>query len=102
MQVDRSRRVTRALQIISCYDSGDPIEQIADKYECHKTTVLRHARIAGLEKRAKGFSEKIRNAVISLYKDGMSIAEISARLNVSQAYISKTATEEKINRRVFK
>jgi hypothetical protein len=37
-----------------------------------------------------------------MYKDGKPIAEIQALVGVSQAYVSKTATEEGINRRNFK
>ena len=101
MQIDRARRMTRFGRIIARYDAGEPVDQIADDYECHRSTVLRNARMAGLEKRAKGFPERIRKAVITLYKESVPIAEIAARLGVSQAYISKTATEEKINRRKF-
>ena len=101
LQLERSRRARRTLEMIHRYSLGEPVEQIADDYECGRFTVQRYARMAGLPKRPKGFPDEIRRATISLYKQGKPIAEIQARLGVSQAYVSKTATEEGINRRKF-
>ena len=48
MQIDRARRMTRFGRIIARYDAGEPVDQIADDYECHRSTVLRNARMAGV------------------------------------------------------
>ena len=102
MQIDLARRTTRSMEIILRYGEGEPVRDIEEKYDCSKNTVLRLARSAGLSKRVKSFPTEVRNAVILLYKEKVPIAEIQARLGVSQAYISKTATEERINRRNFR
>lgn len=102
LQLDRARRLTRALEMVKRYADGESVQSIADIYECHRGTILRNARAAGLPKRVKGFAKGIREATISLYKEKIPIAEIARRLDVSQAYVSKTAVEEGINRRKFK
>lgn len=99
---ERANRLKRYVVIVTAYKRGKLVRDIENEYGCSRQTVLRYARLAGCEKRAKGFDPEVRRAVISLYKDGKPIAEISARCGVSQAYISKTATEEGINRRRFR
>ncbi|WP_334451726.1 helix-turn-helix domain-containing protein [Bradyrhizobium elkanii] len=60
-----------------------------------------YARLAGLDKRPKGDAER-RRGIIALYQQGRPIAEIAARMGVSQALVSKIASEEGINRRNFR
>ena len=95
---ERANRLARFLRIVNAYRLGKPVQDIVAGYGCSRSTVLRYARLAGLEKRPKGFDPDLRNAVIALYRQGAPIAQIQAQLGVSQAYISKTATEEGINR----
>jgi uncharacterized protein YerC len=99
---ERTNRVARFFRVVNAYRLGKPILDIVAQYGCSRTTVLRYARLAGLEKRAKGFDPAVRGAVIALYQQGAPVAQISAQLGVSAAYVSKTATEEGINRRNFK
>lgn len=99
---ERANRLKRYVRVVYAYKAGVPVKKIEDDYGCCRQTVLRYARLAGLPKRPKGFEPDVRRATISLYKSGVPIAQIQAQLGVSQAYISKTATEEGINRRNFK
>lgn len=99
---ERANRLRRCVQIIELYAKGVPVRDIVERFGCSRNTVLRYARAAGLAKRPKHFPEKIRLAALAMYKDGRSIAEIQARLGVSQSYISNLATKEGINRRKFK
>ena len=96
---ERINRPVRYVAVTNAYKRGVPVRDIEAKFGCTKSTVLRYARMAELNKRDRGFDPGIRQATISMYLDGRPIAEISARLGVSQAYVSKTATEEGINRR---
>lgn len=98
---ERANRLVRYVKIVRAYQQGQPVRDIEDEYGCSRNTVMRYARSAELPKRPKGFDPKIRAATIAMYKQGKPLAEIQARLGVSQAYISKTATEEGINRRKF-
>ena len=98
---ERANRLVRYVEIVRAYKRGALVQDIESKYGCSRNTVLRYARAADLPKRPRHFDPKIRAATIALYKEGKPIAEIQAKLGVSQAYISKTATEEGINRRTF-
>lgn len=95
---ERANRLKRFVRIVSAYKAGVPVKKIEDDYGCSRFTVLRYARLAGLPKRAKGFSSDIRYATLSLYRDNVPISKISAELGVSQAYICKVASEEGISR----
>lgn len=99
---ERSNRLKRFVKIVRAYKQGMLIQDIEKEYGCSKSTILRYARMVGLEKRPKGFTEETRKATILLYKNGTPIAQIQAQLGVSQAYISKLAVAEGINRRRLK
>lgn len=99
---ERSNRLIRFSRIVADYKLGKPVADIETKYGCSRWTVLRYARLAGCEKRKRGFDPELRARVVKLYKENKPIEEIQALTGVSAAYISKTATEEKINRRNFK
>ena len=100
-EAERANRPPRFIEIVGDYRNGIPVADIIAKYHCCRGTVLRYARLAGLSKRPKGFGPARRAQVIALYQLNRPIAEIAAACGVSTAYVSKTAVEEGINRRVF-
>ena len=100
LQTERGRRAQRSLTIIQLYEKGELVNEIADYFECSKNTILRHARFAGLPKRPKCFPTEIRNAVIRDLQRKRTYKAISVAHGVSQAYISKVATEEGLQRYV--
>ena len=95
---ERTNRIARFFRVVNAYRLGKPVRDIESEYGCSRGTILRYARLAGLPKRPKGFDPKVRSATIALYQQGAPIAQISAQLGVSQAYVSKTASEEGIKR----
>lgn len=97
---ERANRLQRFPKVANDYRDGMPVADIEAKYGCSRGTVLRYARLAGLEKRPKGDADR-RRGIVALYQQDKPIAEIAARFGVSQALISKIATEEGINRRKF-
>jgi len=99
---EHSNRIPRFVAVANEYRRGRPVGDIQAEFGCSRGTVLRYARMAELPKRPKGFDPEVRRAVLAMYEQRKPIAEISAALGVSQAYISKTATEEGINRHKFK
>lgn len=99
---ERYNRYKRYTKVVKAYKDGKLVADIEKEFECSRQTVLRYARLAGLPMRQKGFNSSVKEAVLALYKQNKPISEISAKLDVSQAYISKTATEAGINRRKFK
>lgn len=99
---ERANRLVRFIEIVKAYQDGASIAEIESEYRCTKSTILRYARIMGLPKRPRHFEVSTRERVVRLYRQGIAIALIAERCGVSQAYVSKTATEENINRRQFK
>jgi len=99
MQRERSIRTTRSIDILRRYTLGkQSVQEIADFYECTKSTVLRLARQAGLPKRPKCFPTKVKKATLTMLKAGKPLAEIQALLGVSQAYASKLGKENGLQR----
>lgn len=99
---ERDNRVVRFAKIVKGYAEGRMVNDLAKEFGCSRGTVLRYARIAGLPKRDKFFDPAIRRGVIAMYEQEKPIAEIAARFGTSEAYVSKTASEEGIARRKFK
>ncbi len=95
---ERANRLARFVKIVRAYKAGQLVLDIEAEYGCSRHTVLRYARLAGLPKRQKGFDPDVRESVIAAYKAKKPIAEIAEKYKVSMAYVSKTATEEGINR----
>lgn len=100
--VERQNRISRYVKITRAYARGKSVRDIESEFGCSKHTVLRYARMAELPRRQRGFDPEIRKKAIALYNQERPIAEIAALLGVSQAYVSKLATKEGINRRKFR
>lgn len=100
--LERANRLVRFIEIVKAYQDGMPVADIESEYRCTKSTILRYARIMGLPKRPRHLEVTTRERVVRLYRQGIKIAVIAERCGVSEAYVSKTATEENINRRQFK
>lgn len=99
---EHENRLPRYVAVTNAYRRGKPVQDIEHEFGCSRGTVLRYARMADLPKRPKSFEPGVRRAVIAMYQQGKPIAEIAAAQGVSEAYVSKTASEEGINRRNFK
>lgn len=93
--VERDNRPPRYVAVIKAYRENLPIDEIANKFGCSKTTVHRYARMAGLYRPRES---TMRDGILALYQQGKPIAEIAARLGVSPALISKYANEAGIGR----
>jgi hypothetical protein len=93
IQLDHSRRATRTLEIAMSYARGTPIADISSRYEISSSQILRIARQYNLPKRPKHFDPAIKDKVLTMCRAHKPLAEISALLGVSQAYISKTGKE---------
>lgn len=95
---ERSNRVARYIKIVKAYAKGEPVNKIAEKYGCDKSTILRYARLAGLPKRPKHLPEETKEAVIKDYKNGLPIKKIAELNGVSQAYVSTISRKAGIKR----
>ena len=97
-EVERSNRLNRFIEITRSYKRGERVEDIAKRYGCNRSNVLRYARMAELDKRPKGISNETRKAVIADYKLGLPIGDIAKLHGVSIAYVSTVANKSGIGR----
>lgn len=97
---ERANRLQRFPKVVEDYQDGVPVADIQAKYGCSRGTVLRYARLAGIDKRPKRDADQ-RRGIIAMYQQRKPVAEIAARMGCSQGLVSKIATEEGINRRNF-
>lgn len=95
---EHENRPVRFIAVVNEYRRGKLVADIEKQFGCSRNTVMRYARLAGLERRPRGFEPGIREEVIKQYKSGKPIKEIAAALGVSAAYVSRTASEEGISR----
>lgn len=101
-EVERSNRLNRFIEIALAYKRGERVEDIAKRYSCNRSNVLRYARLADLEKRPKGVPSETRQMVLDDYKLGMPIADIAKLHGVSIAYVSTAANKMGIGRHPMK
>jgi hypothetical protein len=97
-EVERSNRLNRFIEISRAYKRGERVEDIAKRYGCNRSNVLRYARMAELDKRPKGVSGETRKAVLADYKLDMPIAGIAKLHGVSLAYVCKVAKDAGVQR----
>lgn len=90
-QVDQSRRQERMQEMLFKYENGTPVDEIAAQYDMHRSTVLRHARNAGLDKRPKTKLSNEKKALLIADIGTMPQQEIAEKYNVSDAYVSHEA-----------
>lgn len=95
---ERSNRVVRYIKIVKAYTKGEPVNKIAEKYGCDKSTILRYARLAGIPKRPKHLPEEIKAAVIKDYKNKIPVKTIAKLNGVSQGYVSTVARKAGLKR----
>lgn len=99
---ERANRIVRFRDLVLDYKAGMSVEKIEEKYGCSRHTIYRYIETAGLDKRGRHAPHADKwPAAKAMYLGNKPIAEISARLGVSPAWISKKAAEDKILRRKF-
>lgn len=100
--VERMNRLRRFVLVTRDYARGVPVKDIAEKYDCARGTVLRHARIAGLAKRDKSPVPGRKEGILADYIAGMSIQDIADKYDVVPSRVSQIAREAGVLRRKFK
>lgn len=97
-EIERSNRLNRFIEITRAYKRGERVEDIAKRYGCNRSNVLRYARMAELDKRTRGISDETRKAVLADYRIGLLISDIAKLHGVSTAYVSMIANKSGIGR----
>lgn len=95
---ERTNRGARFFKILTAYKNGQPVDSIAQQYECSRSTIHRYTRIAELAKRPK--TKKVsKEDVIAIYKTGKPVANIASDLGISVSRVSQIAIDAGINRK---
>lgn len=101
-EAERSRRIERVSRIVLDYLAQRPLADICREYDVHRSMVQRYVREAHVrdERRQKqrAATAARHSAILAAYSEGRPIAEIAQALAVSQALVSKLATEAGISR----
>lgn len=100
--VERANRLRRFMLVIRDYARGDKVQDIADRYECSRGTVMRHARIAGLAKRDKSPVPGRKAGILADYVAGEPVQKIADKYDVAPSRVSQIAKEAGVLRRRFK
>jgi hypothetical protein len=94
---ERENRIVRYKKIIEEYKGEASVESIAMKYGCSKSTVLRYARLAGLDKRVRS-DDPERWAKIIAFKAKLPQSEIAKRVKCSVSLVSMVEHKAGLNR----
>jgi hypothetical protein len=66
------------------YDAGKPARAIAHEHGVARDALMRHLRNAGVAIRNQGLTEEQAKQAATLYRSGMTQAQVAARFGVSQ------------------
>lgn len=75
--------VPNRAELIAGYADGVPVRELATRFNVHRGTVRDVAREAGLAARRPELPDAIRQDAVQLYAGGLTLAQVAARLGVS-------------------
>ena len=75
--------VSNRAELLAGYADGVPVRELATRFNVHRGTVREIARQAGLAARRPELPDAIRQDAAQLYAGGMTLAQVAARLGVS-------------------
>lgn len=75
--------VSNRAELIAGYAKGVPVRELATRFNVHRGTVREIAREAGLAARRPELPDAIRQDAAQLYAGGLTIAQVAARLGIS-------------------
>ncbi|MGC4152315.1 MAG: helix-turn-helix domain-containing protein [Propionicimonas sp.] len=70
--------------LLDSYAAGVPVRELADRFGVHRATVSELVRRAGIPIRQPGLPEGIRREAARLYKEGLTLPQVAARLSISK------------------
>lgn len=70
-------------EVLKGYVTGTPVRVLARRYGVHRSTVREIARRAGVQPRRMAASEGARAEAARLYMEGLTLAQVSQRLGIS-------------------
>lgn len=75
--------VSNRAELLAGYADGEPVRELATRFNVHRGTVREIAREAGLAARRPELPDTIRQDAAQLYAGGMTLAQVAARPEVS-------------------
>ena len=69
--------------LLDSYIAEVPVQELADRFGVHRSTVSELARRAGVPARSLGLPESIRREAARLYEEGLTLPQVAARLGIS-------------------
>lgn len=69
--------------LLDSYAAGVPVQELADRFGVHRSTVSELVRRAGVPARSPGLPESIRREAARLYEGGLTLPQVAARLGIS-------------------
>ena len=87
----RSRRVLTAedtADIVARYQAGETTQQVGTRYGISKTRVASILRVQGISIRRQGLTDEQVSEAATLYVNGMSLACLGSRLDVSHTTVA--------------
>lgn len=85
--------VSNRAELIAGYADGVPVRELATRFNVHRGTVREIARQAGLEARRPELPEAIRQDAGRLYADGLTLAQVAARLGISNEAVRSAVVD---------
>ena len=69
--------------LLDSYAAEVPVQELADRFGVHRSTVSELVRRADVPARSPGLPERIRREAARLYEDGLTLPQVAARLGIS-------------------
>jgi hypothetical protein len=80
--VARRLRPDEVAQLAAKYQEGATVNDLAERFKIHRTTVSAHLHLHGAQMRNRGMTEQQTVEAARLYRQGWSLARIGARFGV--------------------
>jgi DNA-binding CsgD family transcriptional regulator len=89
-QVQRRLTPKQAARLAAEYQAGDSMQQLADRWNLHRTTVADHLHRAGVTIRQRGISPERLDEAIQLYGEGWSCQRLAERFDCDDETVRQT------------
>jgi DNA-binding CsgD family transcriptional regulator len=90
-QVQRRLGVSEVNKMVDRREAGETIEQLAERFGVHRTTVMAHLRRQGVprQSRSRTWSDSALLAEVDRYMKGASLADIAERHGISPSTVAR-------------
>lgn len=89
-QIQRRLTAKHAAQLAAEYQAGDSMQQLADRWHLHRTTVAVHLRRAGVTIRQRGIPPERIDEATRLYHEGWSCQRLAERFDCDDETVRQT------------